>query len=395
MVPRVDQRIMTMAARFAKTLSALATLAWSTHLASGSGPIVITHGGAYSGRFESSDPRVPAVSIATTEPVVLMRSTITGPGDLIASKTDHVDVRITDVHACSARCTNRAPGRFVAIEKFDRVEIDNCDLSGTAGIYLLDYAGGTNGENGVVIQRNVATNIDGRYAEGRSGFSKKTDLVQFVQLDKVRGAPRVEIAWNQVVNRPGESCVEDVISIYLSSGTREKPISIHDNFIRGAYPGDPTATDYSGGGILIGDGVAPKAAGDPAFVHAYDNCVLDTVNYGIAAAAGHDLLFENNRILSIGELDDGTPIPAQNTGAYIWDSYHVGHDRFYNNVGRGNLIGWATAKGGRNDWWRPDAARWTDNRNWLGPLTRRLYDAEFTRWQARAKSASVAIGPRN
>ena len=56
------------------------------------------------------------------------------------------------------------------------------------------------------------------------------------QLDKVRHLAGVEIAWNEVINEPGNSAVEDNISIYLSSGTPQSPIRIHDNFIRGAFP---------------------------------------------------------------------------------------------------------------------------------------------------------------
>src|SRR5581483_11288537 len=150
-------------------------------------------------------------------------------------------------------------------------------LDHTAGIYLLNYTpaetGGA-GEFAVRIVRNEARNIDGRKSDGRGGWmdfnSRQTasgrteegfEPVQFVQLDKVRHARGVEIAWNQVVNDPGQSRVEDNISLYLSSGTAERPIRIHDNFSRGSYtirpwegkPGDDDWA-YSGGGIMLGDG---------------------------------------------------------------------------------------------------------------------------------------------
>jgi hypothetical protein len=241
-------------------------------------------------------------------------------------------------------------------------------------------------------------NIDGRKSDGKGGYlaggEAAAELVQFVQLDKVRALGDVEIAWNEVVNEPGKSRVEDVISIYLSSGTKQSPIKIHDNFIRGAYAIDPATEKFSGGGIMLGDGVAKSdAAGDPAFVEAFDNQVLDTTNYGIAISAGHDCTIYRNRIVSAGVLPDGTRIAAQNVGAYVWDSYKAGKDRFYNNGGHDNVIGWKDKTGVRNDWWRPHAATWDNNEHWPSPLDVDVYQAEWQRWQTKLKENGLTIGP--
>src|SRR5438552_2096729 len=75
---------------------------------------------------------------------------------------------------------------------------------------------------GVRGERNRYRNIDGRKSDGKGGYlTGAHELVQFVQFDKVRHIPGVEIAWNEVVNEPGQSAVEDNISIYLSSGTND------------------------------------------------------------------------------------------------------------------------------------------------------------------------------
>ena len=242
--------------------------------------------------------------------------------------------------------------------------IENCSLEGTSGIYLLDYDGDRTTRHSVKILRNRARNIDGRRRGGGH------ELVQFVQFDKVIAVPGVEIAWNEVINEPGASRVEDNISIYLSSGTKQSPIRIHNNFIRGAYPATAATETYSGGGIMLGDGVGKTEDLDPAFVVAHDNQVLDTVNYGIAISAGHDCEIRDNRIVSAGVLPDGRKIAAKNVGAYVWDSYKAGDTRFHGNTGRNNLIGWVKGDT-RNDWWRPDAAEWTDNVNWPDPITRK------------------------
>lgn len=357
--------------------------------------LTITRGGTYSGG------EYQRVVIDTAEPIVIENVTLRGGGgDLITSHYARADVTIRNVrgYGVNPNIAGKSVGRFASLQGFVNVVIEDCSLDGTAGIYLLDYAGDRTARNTVKIRRNRATNIDGRHSDGRGGYltggESAADLVQFVQLDKVRHVPDVEIAWNEVVNEPGKSRVEDVISIYLSSGTKASPMKIHDNFIRGAYPVDAASESFSGGGIMLGDGIAKDGpAGDPAFVDAVDNQVLDTTNYGIAISAGHDCRIERNRIVSAGVLPDGrTKIAAQNVGAYVWDSYKAGKARFYNNTGAENLIGWKDKSGNRNDWWRPDASAWENNEHWPSPINVDAYDAEWTRWQAKTKAAGVTIG---
>src|SRR4051812_29992903 len=60
-------------------------------------PLVITKGGTYSGTFESTDPKKPAVVVNTSEPVVIENSTIRGKGDLIASGTSHTNITVRNV----------------------------------------------------------------------------------------------------------------------------------------------------------------------------------------------------------------------------------------------------------------------------------------------------------
>src|SRR5262249_8199285 len=198
---------------------------------------------------------------------------------------------------------------------------------------------------------------------------------------------------------PGNSAVEDNINIHLSGGTAASPLSIHDNYIQGGYTVQPwnSSYGYSGGGILLGDGSPAAAARDgvgvSAYVSAFNNQVVSTTNYGIAIAAGHDIQFYNNRIVSSGLLPDGRVIAEQNVGAYIWDSYGAGSSYFYNNSGHDNLIGWVKADGSRNDWWVPNASSWTNNVHWPGSITLATEAAEFTDWQNKLAAAGVVIGP--
>ena len=273
--------------------------------------LVIDHGGTYSGTWESDDANTPCVRIDTAEPVVIDHSTLRGRGHLIESRHDHANITIRNTTGVglNPNVVGKCAGRFASIEGFASVTIENCSMDHTAGIYLLDYAGNRSADQSVHILRNCAHDIDGRHSDGQGGYATGAELVQFAQLDKVRHVAGVEIAWNEVINEPDASAVEDNISIYLSSGTPESPIRIHDNFIRGGYPLDPAKESYSGGGIMLGDGVDKKGPdGDPGYVVAEHNQVMDTVNYGIAISAGHYCQIIANRIVSAGVLADGRAI---------------------------------------------------------------------------------------
>ena len=357
--------------------------------------LTISRGGTYSGGEHET------ITIKTSDPVIIENMTLRGARHLITSHYARANVTIRNVRGfgVNPNVAGKCTGRFASLEGFSNVVIENCTLENTAGIYLLDYAGDRTSANTIKILRNRTKNIDGRRSDGKGGYlaggESAAELVQFAQLDKVRGVRDAEVAWNEIINEPGKSRVEDVISIYLSSGTKDSFIAIHDNFLRGAYPLDPATEPFSGGGIMLGDGVSKDGpAGDPAFVEAFDNQVLDTVNYGIAISAGHDCAIHHNRIVSAGLLADGrTNIAAQNVGAYIWDSHKSGKGRFYNNVGHDNLIGWKDKTGVRNDWWGPHASAWDNNEHWPSPLDVDVYEAEWQRWQAKLKEKGVTIGP--
>jgi hypothetical protein len=376
--------------------SAVLAVAGATFFAIGrqrgvSAVLTIEQGGTYVGTWEGDDSGNPVILVKTSQPVVIENSTIRGSGTLIQTGVSHakITVRNTKAFGNHPRAVGKAEGRLVSAESFDSIDIEHNDIERTGGMYLLDFAGDRQSQSTIKILGNRVHNIDGRKSDGRGGFLNEAKLVQFVQLDKVRHVENVEIAWNQVINDPGESRVEDVISIYLSSGTPGSPIRIHDNFICGAYPANPTARDYSGGGIMLADGEAEKADEVSSFVEAFDNQVLNTTNYGIAISAGHDCVMHDNRIVSTGALPDGTPLPAQNVGAYIWNARHS--ESFANNSGFANRIGWAKP-GGRNDWWVPGATEWKDNIHWPGPIAAQTIEDERKLWERKLKDHQISVG---
>jgi hypothetical protein len=287
--------------------------------------------------------------------------------------------------------SGKAPGRFLRAENFDNVDVSNNTFTGTSGIYLLNYAGGGAAGKTVRVVNNTVRNIDGRYSTG-SGWSTTGFLrVQFLQLDKVRHIQGGLVAWNDVINTPNQSRVEDNINVYLSSGTASSPLMIRDNLIRGAYgAAAATETGYSGGGILVGDGNVSSAADSASYVTATGNTVIDTTNYGIAMAAGHHLSLTNNRVISDGKLADGSTVASQNIGMYVWNMN--GDPNWGSNSATGNAISWMKA-GKHNDWWTPDCGTGCSGNSLIqGTIDAAAENAEESRWRQRVSSGGIAIG---
>jgi len=358
------------------------------------GPLEITEGGTYSGNWRSDDPGTAAVTVSTTEPVVIEDANLRSRGDLIFSDVEGADVTVrgTVAEALNPGAEGQPVGRFLHLLSAARAIVEGNELNGTAGMLFGYYAGDGSAEDTFKIIGNRATNIDGRLSDGGDGFNEddeSAELVQFVQFSGVHDVPGIEVAWNDVVNEPGESRVEDVISVYLSSGTPDSPISIHDNYINGAYPTNPESDGYSGGGIMLGDGEAsPEGV---AFIEAVRNTVLNTTNYGMAISAGENLTIRNNRVLSTGLLPDGTPVAAQNVGLYVWN-YH-GQSIFGNNSAVDNLVRWERpTQGERQDMWFPDITDDSGNEVRPDEVTDAVLAREYKRWQRKAAEAAMAVG---
>jgi hypothetical protein len=332
-----------------ESTTAPSTITWS-------GPLVITQGGTYSGNWQSLDPSTPAVTIATSQPVVIDHANIESKSALIATSVAGADITITNTSgwALNPGVRGQSPGRFLNAQSFVNVDIEHDTMVGTSGIELAQYQGDGSTSQTVRVLYNDALNIDGRRSTGPRGFATApgtADYVQFCQLNGCTNMSGVEIAWNRVINIAGMSRVEDNISIFQSSGTASSPILIHDNLIEGAYPAQPTSPNFTGGGIMVSDGHTDSAATDTGFVQAFNNVVIGTTNYGIAVSSGHDDSVFGNIVVSSGRLPDGTRLAAGNVGIYVWNA---GNDPFFGNDQEySNTIAW-TRGNSRNDQYLPD-----------------------------------------
>ncbi|MBB6016330.1 NPCBM/NEW2 domain-containing protein [Deinococcus radiopugnans] len=362
-----------------------------------SGPLVITKGGTYRGNWESMDPNVPAVYVKTSEPVVIEGSNLRGRGELIRGWFMDLTVRNSNAYGLNPNVSGKHAGRFIAAEELRNLRVENNYMEGTSGIYVNQFNGKGSGQT-IKILRNKVKNIDGRKSDGKGGYNGQRYYVQFAQIAKVQGVAGVEIAWNEVINEPGKSSLEENINLYSTSGTSSSRIQIHDNYIQGAFAVDPLDGSYSGGGIMLGDGPVGNMTEAGGYVDVYNNQIVSTSNQGVGIAGGHDHKVFNNRILSSGRLPTGQINKAQNVGIYVWDINNGQRSKtWFNNTVHDNLIGWTRVNSNNSTWfnntWFADCTSTCyNNTSWSGTVTLETEKQEYQLWQSKFRAAGMSVG---
>ena len=364
----------------------------------------VTRGGVVTGGWSSTaDAAAPAVTIRTARPVTFLNAVFRGRGVLvnIAAQHGQVTLRGCTLIGLNPDIRGQAVGRAILAQLPDHLVVERCRFENTGGIGIQ----GDGTVNGVVsIQENSAHNIDGRLSDGQSGWLDDSAgnghiTTQFVGIDHARFT-RSEIAWNQVINDPGQSRVEDNINILNGGGTPGSPLLIHDNYIQGAYGGNPLSGYYAGSGINAADGGILDHIGTngalgtaTAYVHAYNNQVVGTENYGIGINAGHDNEADHNRVVSCGMLPGGAPYQKANlgnmVGVQVLNVYHTG--AFYVNSVHDNVVGLRRPDGTRADYSLADAAKSFANRSVPGPITLATEKAEYTRWRWKLRRNHIPL----
>jgi hypothetical protein len=359
-----------------------------------SGPLIITKGGTYTGNWESRDSEVAAIEIRTTEPVVIVNSNVRGAGPLIRSLGYSADITVRHTNGYGITPTPwknfMKPRRFLAVDLFKNIVVENCYMEGTAGIYVgQQYVGNGTTGNTIKIRYNKAKNIDGRVYNGKS-------IVQFVQFNYRGNMPHGEIAWNEVINEPNRSLVEDNINLSNARGTSASPILIHNNYIQGAYPIPASETKFSGGGIIADswyqDGMGDPASVATAHVKVYDNHTVNIGNYNYAIAGGNNIEVFNNRGINSGLFDDGTRMNTHNVGLYGYDYYKKGAT--FNAVMRNNVTG-VMSQGNLFDRnYFPDGLVKNENNPYVGStITKQHEKNEYSAWLSKMSSKGIVLGP--
>jgi hypothetical protein len=235
------------------------------------------------------------------------------------------------------------------------------------------------------------------YSNGAGGYeSTGEEFPHAIIFSQCSGLTSTQIAWNSIVNTPGESYSNDLINMYETSGTASSPIQIDNNYINGLYAIDPS-TQYDSGCGIITDGTTETTA----YVNIFDNTVLNTGNCGINMPDGHNNNVYDNTVLSTGVLPDGDAFYGENVGISCYNAHSsslYGDNNVYDNTS-----GWirmpgtdfnASGNTTMSDYFVPGVSVDTGNTSLaLADVTSAAQSAAYASWQASATSAGVTIGP--
>lgn len=278
-------------------------------------PAVITAGGTYSGTLTGG------LVIQTSQQVTIQDSTITrtDKGDLIQATAGSAKLVLDHV------TLNGGTGRAVYATGFDSVVLTNCTINKTWGVRL------DNGHLGCTI-KILRCKFRNQLYDGTNP-SGVAHSIQPAWCQVSAGNP-AEIGWNEIINDFGASQTEDVINLYSTPY-----VVVHDNLVKGAYP-KTLGDGYSGGGIIC-DG--PNSN----YCEFYGNIVVDTMNYCLAIAGGHDNFVHDNYAVCDQRNDSGAVFSGSSSsgiGMYISD--YSSSPSFANNLmqaqpgRRAEQVGW-------------------------------------------------------
>ncbi len=373
-----------------------------------SGPITITKGGTYSGQWKSTTPGVSAVTVATAAPVVIENSYVTGPSDLINDPFYGNNLTVKNVIGIGTNpnLLGQTNGLFVDAQNPVRLDVENCYFERVLfGVWVRGYVGNRNGANTITILNNRGRNTLGLESDGKGSYlpgETHWRWAHTVQLSNMPSVPGVRIAWNEFINYPYQSLVNEVINLYEAGGTASSPALFHDNYIQGAYAYNPAIDYYNGGGFTTDGNSSESAQIASSFINIYDNQIVGTVNVGIEIGAGHDNKAYNNRVISSGLLPDGTKIPSQNVGLTIYDNYgNIQRGTMYNNPMNNNVVGWmcwaarCAWDGYRADEYFPDnnSDYYANQTITANPILLSLEEKEYQAWEAKVSANGVTVGP--
>ena len=353
-------------------------------------PLAITKGGVYEGMWKSDDPTVPAVDIQTTERVEI-RGEAEGAGHIITARWvwANLILRRLQARGHNPNVEGRLGGRFLHAEGVESLLIEDVDLFGSAGTYVNTWRQGQKKPYTIIMQRFRGKNIEGRYSNGKGGHLERFYRTQFVQLNNLKNIHGALLDLLRCDNAAGESRPEDVINFAGSTGTPESFITVQRTLIHGAH-GWPVNQDYTGGGIMLCDGVTS------AYQQALDCVVLEASNYGLAVASGNHARVKRNLGLGTGQLADGTILDSTPDAGYYARLYgdrpQIRDPRTV--VFQDNRAGWVRRAPGFDPWRSdfnlpPEMATSINNRSIEGDVTPAMLTQAIANWEAMASRAGM------
>jgi hypothetical protein len=278
---------------------------------------------------------VEAVALKSSAAVVLEgRSHETIDGLAISSD---VSIQLTN---CSDIVISACDLRSIELSGCKRVSIYNCFIHDSAHCGVQTYqtqqllVQGCRVErvsSGVYAIESQQIQVVGNFARNMKGPFPRGQMTQF---DNVTGAGNV-IRGNYAINEYGQNHSEDVINIYMSSGSAGSPIVIENNYVTADPLRGNEGMSKSGSGIMLGDqgGAHEVCRG---------NVVVSAGQVGIGVAGGTAITVEKNVIY-------GAKSDVSNNGLYAWNQ--SGKPCSHVSI-TGNRVRWMNQAGEDNSWWK-------------------------------------------
>jgi hypothetical protein len=243
----------------------------------------------YAGSATSPQPSADSFTYEAAPLIIRESAGFTGPGPFVienrnfAAQTPEgwlVDIYMPNGQQVILRhCTfaQSGSGDFIRITDNSRVTVQNCRFYGTGSQpigttrrralyaykpaqlvfkhhYLLNMAG-TKVEYWAANTSATDSTLRWRYnrVENICGGTGG-DYRQALQLQHVEEWAGIEVAYNQIINTPNQSRVEDNFYLGESSGTTNSRLRLHHNYVQGAYPALATVSGFTGTGITTDAG---------------------------------------------------------------------------------------------------------------------------------------------
>jgi Lamin Tail Domain len=239
------------------------------------GPLRITSGGIYTGRYQSTVASTPAVTIATSEPVVLSHMTIRHKGSGVFAQSTRANLTVRN-------------SRFVALAPASGIveQLDVYAYQPTA--FVVEHNSFTDGHGITVGGNNLLTSpFSISYNDFVNvGRYNAVELIGPIHTDKVF-APGGTVQWNRSTANYSQSVTEDAFGIYQTNGASGNPIDIGHNLVNGVYPYRGHGSGFTGAAFDLGDGGG-------SWLYGHDNVAVNYTNVGFAIPSGHDIQHRNS-----------------------------------------------------------------------------------------------------
>lgn len=276
----------------------------------------------------------------------------------------NVTIRYNIIEADGSQPIGTARGRAFYAFRPRNVKFEYNYLRNTAGGKIEYFSGAATASDTILWRYNRYNNICG----GTGG-----DYRQGLQVQHVTQRPGMEIAYNQIENAPGASRVEDNFNLGESNGTTASPPRVHHNYVRGAYPANPTDGGFTGTGITTDAGSqGVTVANGPNGWLVEDNWLVACMNSCMNIAAGRDNKYRRNKIVVSGKLADGRRLNGVNNAVSIFRGQPYSTEQFDGNEITGNDIFVNSANGENHYYENSLDPGVSDFRRYVGPNSKAL-----------------------